>query len=497
MSNFKSPLDFKKPFARLQFLMLTGLFVLTGIYVVNQIYAATGTLSFAPSATTVNIGDTIRVEVRENSGTDLANAVEADVRFDATKLSYVSLDETGSAFGIAAATDVTTGSLNIARGRSGGLAAVSGSQLVTTITFKALATGSVTLSYAATSAIVRSSDNVNILVATTPTVLNLADTAAPTAPTSVAAPTIGITSVGLTWSASTDNVGVTGYRIYRNGVQVGTSTATNFTNSGLAANTAYTFSVAAVDAAGNLSAQSAGISAQTLADTISPSVPGTPTSASQTITSISISWPASTDNIAVTSYRIFRNGVQVGTSNTTSFTDQGLAANTSYAYSIAAVDASNNASAQSFSITFKTLADTVAPSTPIGLSGTVSGSNIDLTWTASTDNIGVVGYLIYRDNVLLGTSPSTTFRVTGALTGTHVYTVQATDAANNKSAQSTGTSISIFVTGDINRDGKVDVFDLSALLANWSRTGINSADLNADSIVNVFDLSILLSNWTG
>ena len=54
----------------------------------------------------------------------------------------------------------------------------------------------------------------------------------------------------LSWTASTDNVGVTGYQIFRNGAQVGTSTTTSFTNTGLAASTAYSFTVKATDAAG-------------------------------------------------------------------------------------------------------------------------------------------------------------------------------------------------------------------------------------------------------
>lgn len=497
MSHFTSPLDFKKPFARLQFAMLAGLFVLTGMFVVNRIYAASGSLSFAPSMTTVNIGDTVTVAVRENSGTDLVNAVEADVRFDATKLQYVSLDETGSAFGIAAATDVSTGALNIARGRTGGLAPVAGDQLVTTITFKALAPGSVALSFASSSALVRSSDNVNVLASTTPVTLTLADTAAPTAPTGLNASAIAITSVGLTWAASADNVGVSGYRIYRNGAQVGTSASTNYTITGLTANTAYNFSVAAVDAAGNLSAQSSAISAQTLPDTIAPSVPGVPTSSDKTITSITINWTASTDNIGVTGYRVYRNGTQVGTPTATSFTDQGLTPSTTYAYTVAAVDGSNNASAQSAAASFQTLADTVAPSAPMNLSSTVSGTTVDLSWTASTDNIAVVGYLIYRDGALLGTSPTTSLHVANALTGTHTYAVQATDAANNKSAMSNEISVSIYGAGDINHDGMVNVFDLSILLANWARTGVNTSDINADSVVNVFDLSILLARWTG
>ncbi len=89
------------------------------------------------------------------------------------------------------------------------------------------------------------------------------DTTAPSAPTNLAAGTTSSTTVPLTWTASTDNVGVTGYHIYRNGTQVGTSTGTSFTDSGLTASTTYSYTVKANDAAGNLSASSNTASATT------------------------------------------------------------------------------------------------------------------------------------------------------------------------------------------------------------------------------------------
>jgi hypothetical protein len=91
------------------------------------------------------------------------------------------------------------------------------------------------------------------------------DTTAPSAPANLSSPSHTSSSVALSWTASTDNVGVTGYQIFRNGAQVGTSTGTSFTSSGLAASTAYSFFVKAVDAAGNVSAQSNTISVTTSA----------------------------------------------------------------------------------------------------------------------------------------------------------------------------------------------------------------------------------------
>ena len=78
----------------------------------------------------------------------------------------------------------------------------------------------------------------------------------PSAPSGLTATATSSSSVSLSWTASTDNVGVTGYNILRNGVQVGTSTTTSYTDNTVASNTAYTYTVIAYDAAGNISTPS-------------------------------------------------------------------------------------------------------------------------------------------------------------------------------------------------------------------------------------------------
>ncbi|MGW3716884.1 glycoside hydrolase family 6 protein [Streptomyces sp. NPDC005133] len=91
------------------------------------------------------------------------------------------------------------------------------------------------------------------------------DTQAPSAPTGLTVTGKTSGSVSLSWSASTDNTGVTAYDVYRAGVQVGSSATTSFTDTGLTASTAYSYTVKARDAAGNVSAASAAVSATTSA----------------------------------------------------------------------------------------------------------------------------------------------------------------------------------------------------------------------------------------
>ncbi|MFF0387395.1 glycoside hydrolase family 6 protein [Kitasatospora sp. NPDC004615] len=90
------------------------------------------------------------------------------------------------------------------------------------------------------------------------------DTTPPTAPTGLTATTTA-GSVSLTWNAATDNVGVTGYDVYRGGVLIGSTAGTSYTETGLTASTAYSYTVKARDAAGNVSASSAALVATTQA----------------------------------------------------------------------------------------------------------------------------------------------------------------------------------------------------------------------------------------
>ncbi|WP_405110136.1 carbohydrate binding domain-containing protein [Paenibacillus sp. FSL K6-1217] len=84
---------------------------------------------------------------------------------------------------------------------------------------------------------------------------------------------------------------------------------------------------------------------QPVTDTQAPSVPGNVTATVQNASSALVSWSASTDNVGVTGYEIYRNGVKIGTSATTSFTDNGLVGSTNYSYTVKAYDAAMNLSA--------------------------------------------------------------------------------------------------------------------------------------------------------
>jgi len=187
------------------------------------------------------------------------------------------------------------------------------------------------------------------------------DTQAPTVPAGLSAQAISSSQINLSWTASTDNVGVTGYRIYRclgsnctPTTQIATSATTSYSNSGLSASTAYTYRVSAYDAAGNVSSQSSSASATTSSgggggDTQSPTIPNGLSGQAISSSQINLSWTASTDNVGVTGYRIYLNGALIDTSATNSYSDIGLSASTTYTYTVSAYDAAGNASSQSAS----------------------------------------------------------------------------------------------------------------------------------------------------
>ncbi|MCW9056765.1 MAG: fibronectin type III domain-containing protein [Gammaproteobacteria bacterium] len=249
-------------------------------------------------------------------------------------------------------------------------------------------------------------------------------------------------SVVLSWDESVDNVSVSGYRIFRNNNLVATVTTNLFSDTGLAVNTTYQYIVEAFDAENNSARSSVlDVAISIVSDQQSPTVPGNLLLTYVTVDQVSISWTSSTDNVAVSGYRIFRDGVLLNSTNLTSFTDSTVNDNTSYQYIVEAFDAENN-TARSNALNVTTLAadDLVAPEIPVNLNSTnVTTSQITFSWTASTDNVGVVGYRVYKNysNTYFATTTSTSFTDSGLTSDqTYVYSVSAIDAAGNESLQS-------------------------------------------------------------
>jgi len=265
------------------------------------------------------------------------------------------------------------------------------------------------------------------------------DITPPSIPANLTAIASAETQVNLTWFASSDNVGVTGYNIYRDGILIVSSILTSYSDVGLLPFTTYSYEVSALDAAANESPRSNPVSTQTL-DITPPSTPTNLSTNAVSETQVDLTWSTSTDNAAVTKYNIYRDGVLVGTSNTTSFSNTGLQASNTYTYAISALDAAGNESFQSGSAPAIT-PDTTRPSRPPNFTANaISETQINLNWGQSSDNIGVVSYNIFRNGALIANITGTSYSDTGlkAFT-TYAYDVTAIDAEGNESSPSSKT----------------------------------------------------------
>jgi endonuclease I/chitodextrinase len=324
-----------------------------------------------------------------------------------------------------------------------------------------------------------------------------ADGQAPTTPTNLIATGTTSASVSLSWTASTDNIGVTGYNVYMNSTLKSTVTGTTITISGLTASTAYSFYVVAKDVAGNSSASSTIINATTVAGTsITYCASQGNSTADEKIGKVvfgSIN-NSSTGTAGFENFTALATNVTLGAANTITitpswsgtvysegyavwidynknglFTDSGelvwskTTSTTTPVSGTITIPASAALGTTRMRVSMKynaiptsceaipfgqvedytvnivvVITDTIAPTAPTSLtaSGTTQTTTA-LTWTAATDNVGVTGYNVYRGTTLLGTVSTTTYNVTGLTAATaYSFSVKAKDGAGNISIAS-------------------------------------------------------------
>jgi len=274
-----------------------------------------------------------------------------------------------------------------------------------------------------------------------------ADTVPPSQPLSLTG-TVASTTVNLSWAASTDNIGVAGYNVIRNGVWITNSGDTAFQDTGLATSTTYNYQVQAFDLAGNTSVASPTLSLSTVY-TIPPTAPTSVMASPYSTTGITVSWSASQDPKGVNSYKIFRGAspsglVQVATvqGTTVSYTDRNLAASTTYYYGVEATQASY-VSAMSSVISGTTLPMPNAP-TNLAASAT-SGTKLSLSWseTVPPQGLPISSYQVYcgltSSNLSKIATTSNASYTYGGLTAGNTYycAVLASDTGGDLSVLST------------------------------------------------------------
>jgi chitodextrinase len=328
------------------------------------------------------------------------------------------------------------------------------------------------------------------------------DTTAPTAPTLSASGTTQ-TTTNLSWTGATDNVGVTGYDVYRGSTLLGSTAATTYNVTGLTAATTYTFSVKAKDAAGNISVSSNAVNVTTLSGSSTPTYCNTKGNSVNDeyigrvqlntinnvssgnngytdFTSISTNLSKSTNyTITITptwtgstyseGYAVWIDYNQDGDFDDTGEQVVSIAATSSTPVNgsfIVPSGASTGATRMRVSMKYNGIptscetfsygevedytvnigagtADTTAPTAPTNLSASgTTQTTTNLSWNASTDNVGVTSYDVYSGSSLLGNVTGTTSNVTGLTPATtYSFSVKAKDAAGNVSSSSNVVSV--------------------------------------------------------
>ena len=290
------------------------------------------------------------------------------------------------------------------------------------------------------------------------------DTQAPTSPSNLQVSSVTQTDVNLTWTASTDNVGVTGYKVYRGTTYIKTVTTNSASITGLTAETAYTFNVSAIDAAGNESAK-ASVSTTTLkegqvgdsscAGTSTDAVDGTFSNGykyefTTTGTTVTVNFEMLDVKEGLVAYAFTYNPnfaeypMTQGSGQKFSKTFTGQTAGSTFKVACKFAFAGGLAVTKTFEYTVGDLCggdtpgdDTEAPTSPSNLQvSSVSQTDVNLTWTSSTDNVGVVGYKIYNGITYIKTVATNTANITGLTSATsYTFNVSAIDAAGNESVK--------------------------------------------------------------
>lgn len=169
-------------------------------------------------------------------------------------------------------------------------------------------------------------------------------------------------------------------------------------------------------------------------DDSSPAVPTNLQFVRSTSTSVLMRWTSSVDNDKLNCYEIYRDGKLVGTTTQTEFIDNGLKTHTQYEYYVIGLGTNGVRSESSNTIKAATDVDAYAPTTPGGLQAVIrADGSVYLTWIASSDNVSVDGYNLYRNGEYIGNTVGTAYNDKDAEPGYHEYYVEAFDNERNNS----------------------------------------------------------------
>ncbi|MBC6997431.1 ThuA domain-containing protein [Cytophaga sp. FL35] len=296
---------------------------------------------------------------------------------------------------------------------------------------------------------------------------------APSAPVDVTVSNVTSNAVELSWTVVEHSVAISSFNVYQDGEFKSSVTNSSLKLTDLLPETVYQFSVSAIGENQLESGLSLAVEATTLAEVSSPRDEEPPTSPKNvsadevTETTIGLSWEASTDNVAVTAYVIYQNGVEIAEVSGTSFQATGLSSSAEYSFKVKAKDAAENISTASETLQVTTLENVVVDNTPPSVPQNLTTiettqTTISLRWGASTDDTAVTGYHVYQNNQNIASVQSTAFDISSLVPATtYRYKVTAYDAEGNESGQSLGVS-AMTLSEELPETDKILVFTKTA-----------------------------------
>ncbi len=266
--------------------------------------------------------------------------------------------------------------------------------------------------------------------------------AAPATPTGLAATAQSSSSVGLSWNPS---AGATSYLVQRGTTTIATVASTSHVDTGLSADTTYSYRVIATNSNGS-SAPSSSVAVTTPAAPAPPPAPGAPQLSAVSSTSVQLGWTAVS---GATEYEVRRDGQAVTTTSSTSYLDTGLSPETSYSYRLVATNGSGSSQPGPAASVTTPAAPAAPPPVPTGLASSgVTSTAATLSWQASA---GADSYTVRRDGTAVANVAGTTYTDTGLSADVgYAYTVVATNG-NGSSAPSSALSVrtrTLLLSGD-------------------------------------------------
>ena len=337
------------------------------------------------------------------------------------------------------------------------------------------------------------------------------DSMPPAIPKNLASSAQTTTSITLTWDASTDPVYSASsltYSVYR-GSQLLTTTpagTTTYTDTGLSPGTTYSYTVTASNPSGDTSNASAAFTQATKnLNCAAPAAPSSFTATATATTSVSLSWKAvaATGSCTIAHYVLERDGITLSQLTGLSFTDTGVSASTTYTYTVLAVAVDNTPGNTSTAqaTTPPAQQPDPGPTAPANLVATaLNGTQINLTWTASTDSVtGIKQYNVLRNGTQVGTvtpngnslsfgdsglSSSTTYSyqvvaVSGGGKTTGSASVQATTLDSTSPVippSNNGGSGSSNGTGNTNTSASIPILKGTTSVGSGSESGPSTSD---------------------